>query len=149
MSKLIGFFLAGPAAPARIQALLIGAAAVAIAMLSLLVWGLYWRGEYRELKVATVVYADQVKVTAGALEACSAGTDAAKRAGDAAVSAVDKLLGQAQAGNADRKATAARLDEIARRTRNAGEGCDWAWDHIERDAQVTRAKRDQPARAAP
>ena len=145
MGKIVSFFLAGPTAPARLQAMLIAAGAIAIACLSLLIWGLYWRGEYREAKAAVVVLKAQGDVLADKLGTCSAAADQAKRVGDAAIAAMGGLVKQAQDANKDRGKVAANLEELARQARKPGEGCDWAWDKIEQ----TREHNKRKARAAP
>jgi ABC-type transport system involved in cytochrome c biogenesis permease subunit len=139
MGKLVSFFIAGPTAPARLQLLLIAAAAVAIACMSLLIWGLYWRGEYREAKAAVTALAAQGQVLADKVETCSAAATETKRVGDAAIAAMGGLVAEAKKVHKDRTTTAQSLEEIARRTRTAGEGCDWAWQQIEQQKRKARA----------
>lgn len=141
MGSIVSFFLTGPLAPARLQAMLIAAAAVAIACLSLLVWGLYWRGEYREAKATIVVLKAQGDVLADKLATCNAGADNAKRVGDAAIAAMGGLVKQAQDANKDRAKVAGTLEELARQGRKAGEGCDWAWGEIEQQKRKAGAVR--------
>ena len=110
--------------PLQIKAALVAAAVMAIAILTLLVWGLYWRGEYREAKAALTVYAGQAAINKEAAERCSAGAEEAKRVGEAAK---------------DRTNTAQTLEELARQKRQSGEGCDWAWGEIEQQKRKARA----------
>lgn len=140
MSKIISFFLTGPAAPVRIQAMLIAGAALALAMSALLIWGLYWRGEYREAKAAVVVYAAQAAVTKEAVERCNAGADQAERVGNAAIAAMRPLVEAAQRASAERGRTAKALEDLARQRRQPGENCDWAWDQIEQARQSINRK---------
>lgn len=136
MSKLIGFFLAGPAAPARLQVLLVGALAMALTVAGLTIWGLWWRGEYREAKAALAVYVAQVQVSSAALNACNAGADEARKVGAAAVTAMGRLVAEARKANEPARALAGRLDELAKQPREPGQGCDWAWQQIERDRKA-------------
>lgn len=121
------------------QAKLAAAAALAIAMAGLLIWGLYWRGEYREAKAALTVYATQAAVNKAAVDRCSAGADEAARVGKAAIDSMGPLLESARRARADLDKGAKALDELARRPRAAGEDCNWAWDQIElnRKARAT------------
>lgn len=139
MGPIVSFFLAGPTAPARLQAMLIAAVAVVATCMALLVWGLYWRGEYREAKVAVTALKAQGDVLADKLGTCTASVDQGKRVGDAAIAAMGGLVKQAQDANKDRGKTAATLEELARQGRKAGEGCDWAWEQIEQQKRKARA----------
>lgn len=132
MSKLIGFFLAGPTAPARITALLAVAAIAAAGVLGLYTWGVYWRGEYREAKASLVALEAQSKILAGEIRACST---AAKETSEAAVAAVaigEQLLEEAQALNKGGRRTLAKADELLSRTPSASAGCEDAWKAIEK-----------------
>lgn len=138
MNPILSFFLAGPAAPLRLKALLIGGAAVLVAGMALLVWGLYWRGEYREAKAAVTVYAGQAAVNAAAANACTASVAQAEKVGSAVLTATAKLLAAARADGQHRARTATALEDLARRPRAPGENCDWAWDQIEQQHRKAR-----------
>ena len=125
--------------PLQIKAALVAAAVMAIAILTLLVWGLYWRGEYREAKAALTVYAGQAAINKEAAERCSAGAEEAKRVGEAAIAAMGPMVAAARAAAKDRTNTAQTLEELARQKRQSGEGCDWAWGEIEQQKRKARA----------
>lgn len=138
MNPILSFFLAGPAAPARLTGLLVGALAIGLACLGLYTWGLYWRGEAREAKAVVAVYADQVKVSSRALEQCNAGADETRRVGAAAVAAMGKLVRDAELANARRLTEAAALEQQAAQPRKPGEDCRWAWQQIEQQHRKAR-----------
>jgi hypothetical protein len=121
------------------KAKLAAAAALAIAMAALLIWGLYWRGEYREAKAALTVYAAQAAVNKEAVDRCNAGATEAARVGNAAIASMGPLLEAARRARADLDRGAKALDELARRPRAAGENCDWAWDQVEQQHRKARA----------
>lgn len=139
MSKLTSFFLTGPTAPAKLQVLLIAAAAVAIACLSLLVYGLWWRGEAMSARVELTAARAQVGVLSEGLASCNAGADHAKRVGDRAVELMGKLVDQAQRDGKKSRDVADSIDAIARQVRKAGENCDWAWGKIEAEERISKA----------
>ena len=139
MNPLLSFFLAGPAAPGRLQILLIGALGVALACLGLFSWGLYWRGEYRDARAALTVAEAQRDVAAAALQRCDAATAHAKAVGDAAVKAMGKMVADAREAQKGREATAIAIEELARQSRQPGEGCGWAWDQIEQQHRKARS----------
>ena len=138
MRGLVSFFLAGPAAPARLQVLLLGALGVALACLGLLIWGLYWRGEYRDAKAALQVAQAQNDVLAASLTRCDAAAAHTKAVGDAAVRAMGKLVQQAEEAQKGRTASADAIEDLARLARKAGEGCSWAWQQIEQQHRKAR-----------
>jgi hypothetical protein len=139
MGKLISFFIAGPTAPARMYALLIAAAAVVIACMSLLIWGMYWRGEYRQALANIKVLEAQVQVSSAALASCNAGVDQAKRVGDAAIASMAPMVEAARRLHAGSTAAAASLEDLARQARGAGEDCGWAWRRIQEEHKKARA----------
>jgi len=136
MGALVSFFAGGPA---RIQAMLIAALAMALTCAALLVYGLWWRGEAKGMKAELTAAVAQGTVLADALGNCNAATDHTKRVGDAAIAAMGGLVAEAKKAHQDRGKTAATLEEIARQTRKAGEGCDWAWEQIEQQKRKARA----------
>lgn len=135
--------------PPQIKAALVAGAAMAIACLALLVWGLYWRGEYREAKAAVTVYAAQAAINKGAVERCSAGADEVAKLGRAATTAMGVLLAEARRANKDRDERARALDDLARRPRATGEDCSWAWRQIEEQHRAASKESNRKAGAAP
>ncbi|TAK45276.1 MAG: hypothetical protein EPO27_10690 [Betaproteobacteria bacterium] len=129
MLWLLNFF-AGSAA--RLQALLIGAAVALITILALTVWGLYWRGEYREAKAALVMLEAQSKILAESVRACSAGVAEAKKAGEAAIEDGRKLLAEARRLAAGGRQQAERIERLLAQPTPPGAGCEDAWKDIEK-----------------
>lgn len=125
--------------PVQVKAMVIGLGAMAIVCLSLLVFGLYWRGEYREVKAELGVAIAQGAVLADKIGTCSAATDETKRVGDAAIAEMRVLAKQARDAGKGNQASAAALEELARQARKTGEGCDWAWKQIEEQKRKARA----------
>lgn len=110
---------------------LAGAAAVLLLLAAALAWGLYWRGEYRELKAAAVVLEDQATVLGSSLKACNASALDARRAADAAIASGQALLAEARRLHAGSRAQVARLEDLLKRPTPAGAGCEDAWSVIE------------------
>jgi len=117
--------------PLQLKAMLVAGAVMAIACLSLLVWGLYWRGEYRECKVANVVLVDQVKLLADKMDTQSAAVRENAAAGQAAVAAGEALLVEARKLSQAARRTAEASDAIARGAAQPGKDCRDAWREIE------------------
>jgi len=116
-----------------------GAIAAGVAMAGLLTWGLYWRGEYRDVKAVVVALQSQEKILVSALKDCSAGAAAVKSAGDVVRADVAAILAKAQKLAAPRQKSVERIETIIERPAKPGEGCDWAWDQIEAERQKARA----------
>jgi hypothetical protein len=93
MGSLLAFFAAGPA---RIQGLLIGAAALLVLVLALTTWALFERSGKLQLEVQVVSLRDQSQVLADSLGRCNAGVENAATAGAAAVADTKRLLGMAE-----------------------------------------------------
>jgi len=118
---------------------LAAAAGVAAAFVAVAGWGLYWRGEYRELKAAQVVLEDQVKVLAHGVRACNAGVAQAKETAAGVLVTANKLLLDARRAQQERYDSARRLEKLLRqkppaRADGKPAGCDDAWDLIEKNA---------------
>lgn len=114
-----------------IQLKLAGAAAIVLVIAGLAGWGLYWRGEYRELKVVNVVLVDQVTVLGSSVAACNAGVEAAKTAGQAALASSRAMLAEARRLHAGGTAQVARIEALLEKPTPPGAGCDEAWAAIE------------------
>lgn len=93
MGALLGFFATGPA---RLQALLIGALALAVVCLSLFAWAMIERSGRLSLKVEVVTLKAQTDVLADSLGRCNAGVENAAKAGAAAVGETKRLLSMAE-----------------------------------------------------
>lgn len=130
MGGLVGFFAGGPA---RIQALLIGALAMALVCAALLIYGLWWRGEAFEARRDRDVFKMQASVLSDGLTRCNAGADEAKRAGDRAVGLVRGLLEDIRKQNGPLLGQASRIEELLKNPTPNGAGCDAAWDEIEKN----------------
>lgn len=122
---------------ARLQALLIGAMVAALVCAGLLIWGLYWRGEYREAKVSLVALEAQGKILAESVRSCSASVDQAKATGEQAKKDTRALLEVAKRLAAGGEQRAAALEELLRKPTPPGAGCEDAWKEVEK----TRAAR--------
>jgi len=140
MGALLTFFNAGPA---RIKMLLVGALAMAAVCLSLLVYALWWQAKaYRmeaqrnEARAERDRAIDQGRVLAGGLHACSGGVDQVKKLSDAALAGMDELLGKARKLAAPREKTIERIETVIHQAPKPGEGCDWAWDQLERERKA-------------
>lgn len=127
MGALLGFF----SGPAQLKGLIIAAGVMIIVCLSLLTWGLWWRGEAYQATAERDVLRAQSEILAAAVKACSDGVDQAKRAGDAAVAAGGALLEAARRIKAPVQKTVERIETIIEKPAPAGAGCDRAWDAIE------------------
>lgn len=112
------------------------AAAAALAVAALYGWGLYWRGEYREVKAVNAVLVGQVAVLADGVRTCNAGVELAKRVGDQAIAVSGALLTEARKKTAPARHTVERIETIIERPAPAGAGCDTAWDAIEADRKA-------------
>ncbi len=127
MLGLLNFF-GGSAA--RLQVLIVGAMAALVVILALTVWGLYWRGEYREAKAALVTLQAQGEILAESVRACSAGVDEAKKTGEAALEDGRKLLAEARRLAAGGRQQAQRLEQLLAQPTPPGAGCEDAWKEI-------------------
>lgn len=133
MGALLDFFAGGTA---RIQALLVGALAMAAVCLALTAYGLWWRSEAYQARGERDVAIAQARALAAGIEACSAGVAAAQRAALNAVSTGRELLAQAQRLARPAIAEAKRIEELLKqkppaRADGKQAGCDDAWDEIE------------------
>jgi len=130
----LDFFAAGPA---RIKWLLIGAGVLAVAVLALIAFGLYWRGEAYQARGERDLALAQISVLSVAVETCSSSVDHAKRAADAAVQGTAALLAEARRLKAPTRHTVERIEKIIREPAPPGAGCDEAWSVIEQSARGT------------
>lgn len=131
MNPLLSFFLAGPAAPARLQALLIGVMGMALVCAGLLIYGGYWHLQATKKDVELVAARAQVAVLAKATETCNAGVEVARKASDAALTHGRQLLDLARKGQAQGAQVASSIEQLAAQRPAAGEGCTDAWREIE------------------
>lgn len=137
MGALLGFFAAGPA---RLQGLLIGAAALLAMVLALTAWALLERSGRFEAKADVARLEAQTKVLADSLGRCNAGVEAAAKAGAASVADTKRLLDMA--GRAMER-TAAMRDEVRAivskpaptRADGKPKDCGDAWQEIRAKAQ--------------
>lgn len=146
MGALVSFFAGGPA---RLKALLVGAAAMAVVCLALTTWALLersWRfqalAEVERGRTLLVRERDQVQVLAAAVGACSAGVDLAKRVGDAAIAGTAELVEAAKR----LKRPAVHTREVIERviaspaTPEQAADCNWGWAEIEAEHQKRKAR---------
>lgn len=115
--------------PLQIKAMIVAAALAAIAILALLVWGLYWRGEYRECKVENTALTGQVAVLADKLDTQSKAIQDNAATGQAALAVGRQLLAEARKKNP--APGAAKSDAAASGPAQPGKGCPDAWTEIE------------------
>lgn len=118
--------------PLQLKLMAAGAIAAAVAILALLVWGLYWRGEYREVNAKVVALEAQGNVLAEATRACTAGVDLAKQAGDQAVKDAREMLAEARRLAAGGRKQAAAIEDLLKKPPPPGAGCEDAWKEIEK-----------------
>lgn len=136
MGSIVSFFVGGPA---RIQALLIGALAVAVVCMGLLVYGLYWRGEAKAAEGKVIAAVAQGTVLADAVKTCSAGVDAAAKVGAAALDVGAQLLEAERKRTAKDAGLAKSIGDLAARKSAPGEDCRTAWREIEEELKKARA----------
>lgn len=136
MGKLLEFFGAGPA---RLQALLIGALAMALTCAALAGWALVERSGRLTLKIEVVRLEGQVTVLADKLKTQNDAVDAFGKAGDRIVGDVKKQLASLAKNDGRRSQQIASIEALLRQPRPTGAdgrpaGCSDAWRRIE--AQV-------------
>ncbi len=137
MGTLISFFLAGPA---RVQALLGGAAVLALGVAVLLTFGLWWRGEAYQARGERDVAIAQARVLSGSLQACNAGVDQAKAAGDRALADMAELLAKARKVAGKRVRVIERIEKIIHEPAKPGEDCNWAWERLEGEHRMPQGR---------
>lgn len=126
---------ANPLALKAIAALVV-AASVAIG--GVLIWGLTWKARALESAATAVALEAQAKTLAEATRACSAGVEAAKRAGDSAVRSGAALLAEARRLNRNVPAVVSELRDLMKtpiRPDGTRKDCTDAWAEIERTEQ--------------
>mgnify|MGYP001567300865 CR=1 FL=1 len=129
MLGLLNFF-GGSAA--RLQALLIGALVAVLVCAGLLVWGLYWRGEFREAKASIVAFEAQGKILAESVRSCSASVEQGKVLGEQAKKDTRGLLEVAKRLAAGGEQRAGVLEELLKKPPPPGAGCEDAWKEIQK-----------------
>lgn len=92
ITAALGFF----SAPARLKALLIGAAALLLICLALVTWALIERSGRLSGEVELVALRAQQQVLADSLGRCNAGVENAAKAGVAATAETKRLLAMAE-----------------------------------------------------
>lgn len=93
MGGLLAFFAAGPA---RLQALVIGAAVLLVMALALTTWALIERSGRLSAKVEVVTLKAQTDVLADSLTRCNTSIENAAKAGEAALTETRRLVGIAE-----------------------------------------------------
>ena len=119
---------------------LIALLAVALAFAAITAWGLYWRGEAREARIAVTALKAQGDVLAKGLEACNRSVAAAEKAGQAAVAQGAQLLAEARRLSAGGKRQADRIEDLLKQPTPAGADCREAWQKIDQDRKAGAAK---------
>lgn len=134
MKTILGFFGAGPA---RLQALLIGAMAMAVTCLALTAWALWERSGKLSCEVERVTLAAQVAVLADKLNTQNTAVDALGSLGNQIRGDVKTGLAKIGAAEAARAAKFAELADLIKKpppVRADGKPADCAdaWREIER-----------------
>lgn len=88
------------------------------------------------LETRLVAAVDQGKILAAAVDACSAGVDEARRAGQGARDLGEQLLAEAQRIGAPAKRQAERIEALLTKTPPPGAKCADAWGQIEQDRKA-------------
>lgn len=142
MSILLAFFGVSPAAATRFLALLIGTA-IAIAVAGATGFAAGWKVNGWRLGVAVakletrvVAAVDQGKILAAAVEACSAGVEEARVAGQGARALGAQLLDEARRIGAPARAQADRIEALLKKAPPPGAKCGEAWAEIQQDRKA-------------
>lgn len=117
--------------PLQLKAMLAAAVAAALVIMALTVWGLYWRGEYREAKASLVALQAQGEILAASLRDCNANVSEAKRVGEQAVKDMRALVAEARRLSAGGQRQAAAIEELLNKPTPPGAGCEDAWREVE------------------
>lgn len=125
-------------APARIQALLIGALVAGVLLLGAIATAFWWRGEALQARGERDLAIAQTQILAKSVQVCSDGVDQAKRAADTAVKLGGQLLAAARQQYSGTRQQAERIEELLKRPPPDGAGCEQAWDAIEAERQKAR-----------
>jgi len=135
MGRLLDFFTA---VTGRVQALLVAALAIAAMCLALAGWALLertWRyqalADLERARGELSLARAQGKVLAKAVDACNAGVELARQAGEDGRKAGRDLLAAVNRLNAGNVATVAALEDLLAHPEKPGATCEDAWREIE------------------